>query len=50
VPFNLLFDTDEGKDLFKDYFACSDKDLPKKLLPAIDKEKETFRKSKILIY
>lgn len=50
VPYNLLFDTDEGKDLFKEYFACSDKDLPKKLLPAIDKEKETFRKSKILIY
>ena len=50
VPFNLLFDTDEGKDLFKEYFQCADKDLPNKLLPPIDKEKETFRKSKIIIY
>jgi len=50
VPFNLLFDTDEGKDLFKEYFQCTNKDLPDKLLPPIDREKETFRKSKILIY
>lgn len=50
IPLNLVYNTKSGKKLFATEYNVTESNVPDKLLPDLDIEKETFRKAKTLLY